>query len=161
MSNKQPDDKLGRFITESAQQIWNAGLGALSMAEKEGSKLFETLSKLGESLETGTRRTASAANQTVRGAKSTATDTWDKLEEMFEMRVARALNSLQIPTARDIAELSERVDRLSKSVDALGKKKSQSGQKKKLAARKKKKGKKGKKKKKKTLRGVAATKSGK
>ena len=157
-----PDERLARFIEESAKQIFNAGLGALATAEKEGSKLFEQLSKLGENLESRTRKTASAAGSTVRGAKHTATETWDKLEEMFELRVARALNSLQIPTARDIAELRDRVDELSRAVDKLAAKKGGAAQKKKLAPKKKKKRKKKEtKKKKKGLRGVATSKSGK
>ncbi len=113
------EERIARLISESAQQIWAAGLGALSMAEKEGSKLFEQLARLGEALESNTRRTASAASDTVSGAKTTATETWDKLEDMFELRVARALNSMQIPTARDIQELSKRVDELSRAVDEL------------------------------------------
>lgn len=160
--DRNPDEKLARFIAESAQQIYNAGLGALAMAEKEGSKVFETLSKLGATLENRTRQTAGAAEDTVRGAKATATETWDKLEEMFELRVARALNSLQIPTARDIAELSTRVDKLARAVEELNRKKPAPAQKKKLAPKKKKKSKKKEtKKKKKGLRGVATAKSDK
>ena len=113
------EERIARLISDSAQQIWAAGLGALSMAEKEGSKMFEHLARLGETLESNTRRTASAASDTVSGAKTTASETWDKLEDMFELRVARALNSMQIPTARDIQELSVRVDELSRSVDEL------------------------------------------
>ncbi|MBT8137709.1 MAG: phasin family protein [Gammaproteobacteria bacterium] len=118
--NQKPDpDKLARVITESAHQIWSAGLGALSMAEKEGSKLFETLAKLGENIQSHTRNTAGVAKSTVTGGRDMASDTWEKLEEMFELRVARALNGLQIPTARDIHELSTRVDKLSSAVDKL------------------------------------------
>lgn len=161
-AKENPDERLARFIAASAQQIYNAGLGALAMAEKEGSKVFETLSKLGETLENRTRKTASAAEETVRGARSTATETFDKLEELFELRVARALNSLQIPTARDIAELSERVEQLAQSVDELSRHKGAPTQKKKLAPKKKKKSKKKEtKKKKKGLRGVATSKSSK
>ncbi|MDH3588153.1 MAG: phasin family protein [Gammaproteobacteria bacterium] len=122
--NQKPDpDKLTRVLTESAHQIWSAGLGALSQAEKEGSKLFESLSKLGENIQSHTRSTADVAKQTVSGSRAAATETWDKLEQMFELRVARALNGLQIPTAKDIKELSKRVDKLSRAVDELSAKK--------------------------------------
>ena len=148
MSNRSSaEEKFARLISDSAQQIWAAGLGALSMAEKEGSKMFEHLARLGETLESNTRRTASAASDTVSGAKTTASETWDKLEDMFELRVARALNSMQIPTARDIRELSVRVDELSRSVDELCRKqpgkKTQAGAKKKHSKKKSGKGKKG------------------
>lgn len=154
--NEKPDpDKLARVITESAHQIWSAGLGALSMAEKEGSKLFETLAKLGENLQSHTRNTADMAKSTVTGGKDMASDTWEKLEEMFELRVARALNGLQIPTARDIHELSTRVDKLSAAVDKLNAK--QKARRK--SAAKKKKGKK--KRKKKTKKNSSSKKANK
>ncbi|MDH3647387.1 MAG: phasin family protein [Gammaproteobacteria bacterium] len=118
--NRKPDpDKLARVISESAHQIWSAGLDALSLAEKESSKFFESLSQLSGNIQSQTQKTADVAKKTVTGGKTTATDTWDKLEEMFELRVGRALNALQIPTAKDIKELSARVDKLSKAVDEL------------------------------------------
>ena len=40
-----------KSITESAQQIWLAGMGAFNRAQSEGSKLFETLVRDGLSLE--------------------------------------------------------------------------------------------------------------
>lgn len=119
MNHKPDPDKLAQAIAESAQQIWSAGLDALSLAEKESSRFFDTLSKLGENIQSHTEKTAGRAAKTVAGGKNTATETWDKLEEMFELRVARVLNGLQIPTARDIKELTERVDKLSKIVEKL------------------------------------------
>ena len=115
--NQKPDpDKLAQVVAESAHQIWLAGLSALSMAEKESGKFFETLSKLSDNIQAQTVKTADVAKKTVSGGKDAATGTWDKLEELFELRVGRALNALQIPTARDIKELTKRVDKLSKSV---------------------------------------------
>ena len=36
-------DRLSRTLTESAQQIWLAGVGAFGRAQAEGAKLFEAL----------------------------------------------------------------------------------------------------------------------
>ena len=44
------------------KQIWLAGLGAFSRAEEEGNKLFDSLVKVGEELES---KTADIADQTV------------------------------------------------------------------------------------------------
>ena len=47
-----------KSITESAQQIWLAGMGAFNRAQSEGSKLFETLVRDGLSLEQTARKFA-------------------------------------------------------------------------------------------------------
>jgi hypothetical protein len=41
-----------------------------------------------------------------------ATDTWDRLEKVFEDRVQRALNRLGIPGREEVAGLTARVDAL-------------------------------------------------
>jgi len=50
-----------------------------------------------------------------------ASDNWDKLEKIFEDRVARALGSLGIPTRDDVNDLARRVQKLSGQVAALDK----------------------------------------
>jgi UDP:flavonoid glycosyltransferase YjiC (YdhE family) len=45
--------------------------------------------------------------------------TWDKLEQVFEDRVARALSKLGIYTQNDIQRLADRVDELSAAVNKL------------------------------------------
>jgi hypothetical protein len=50
---------------------------------------------------------------------SKAAGQWDKLEGIFEERVARALKKLGVPTSRDIDALVERIDELNRTVAAL------------------------------------------
>lgn len=45
--------------------------------------------------------------------------TWDKLEQVFEDRVARALSKLGVHTQSDVERLAERVDALSEAVNEL------------------------------------------
>ena len=45
--------------------------------------------------------------------------TWDKLEQVFEDRVARALSKLGVYTQSDVEKLSDRVDALAESVNEL------------------------------------------
>lgn len=40
------------------------------------------------------------------GSRAKASGTWDKLEQVFEDRVARALNRLNVPSRKDIDTLS-------------------------------------------------------
>jgi len=48
-----------------------------------------------------------------------ATGTWDKLEQVFEERVARALHSLSVPSRKDIDVLSKRVAELTEIAKKL------------------------------------------
>ena len=45
--------------------------------------------------------------------------TWDKLEQVFEERVARALGRLGVYSAADMERLTERVNALSEAVNEL------------------------------------------
>jgi poly(hydroxyalkanoate) granule-associated protein len=118
---------LSKTVLESSRQIWLAGLGAFSRAQQEGMKVFETLVKQGEALESKTKRSAmdtAAAAGTVAKTKAKemqaiAGGTWDKLEQVFEARVARALSKLGVHTQSDVQRLTERVDALSEAVNEL------------------------------------------
>ncbi len=115
---------LSGAIKDSAQQIWLAGLGAFSKAQAEGGKAFDTLVKEGLSIQ---RKTQAVAEERISEAtnrvsdmatdiSSKATGKWDKLENIFEDRVAKALNKLGVPSARDVEALIERIDALSHQV---------------------------------------------
>src|SRR2546423_6289731 len=85
------------------------------------------LVKQGEMLEAKTRsaasQTADAAREAARAKakemQTAAGGTWDKLEQVFEDRVSRALARLGVYTSSDVATLSERVNELSEAVNAL------------------------------------------
>lgn len=114
-------EHLSRSLVESAQQIWMAGVGAFTRAQGEGSKLFDALVNEGMNIEKTTRKLASGKVDAVRDAmedrvgavRGRASDTWDRLEKVFEDRVQRALNRLGIPGREEMAELTARVDALS------------------------------------------------
>ena len=55
-------------VLDSSRQIWLAGLGAFARAKGEGAKVFETLVKQGESLESKTRQVAADTARMARGA---------------------------------------------------------------------------------------------
>ena len=118
--SKAQAERLGKSITESAQQIWLAGMGAFNRAQAEGGKLFESLVRDGLSLEQTARKFAGNRADVVRDvvegsvgqAKERAADTWDKLEKVFEDRVQRAQVKLGVPSREDLNALTERVERL-------------------------------------------------
>ena len=118
---------LGGSVKDSAQQIWQAGLGAFTKAQAEGNKAFEALVKEGVAIQ---KKTQAAAEEKISEATSRmtamaggitgkATGQWDKLENIFEERVAKALNKLGVPSAKDVNALIARIDELNASVQAL------------------------------------------
>jgi len=110
------ENQLAAKIKDSANQIWLAGLGAFAKAQAEGGKMFEALVQEGETIQNKARKTA---EETLSEVKSKATGTWDKLEQVFEDRVARALHSLSVPTRKDVDSLARRVAELTKVVEKL------------------------------------------
>jgi poly(hydroxyalkanoate) granule-associated protein len=114
-------------IMKSSRHIWLAGLGAFAKAQQEGSKVFESLVKQGEELEQKTKQAATKTASAARGAamskakemQQMAGGTWDKLEQVFEDRVARALSKLGVYTQNDVQRLAERVDQLAEAVNKL------------------------------------------
>lgn len=122
------NSQLANAIKDSAQQIWLAGLGAFSKANGEGGKVFETLVSEGMSIQRKTRAFAEEklgemtgkATKVAGEITKQASDSWDKLENVFEGRVERALGRLGVPTNKDIQALIARVDALNDSVKKLG-----------------------------------------
>lgn len=118
-------------IRDSAQQIWLVGRGAYETVEGGGRKVFERLLSVGNAVEKEARQRVAApaeiAKRNWSEVRITATDAWEHLEKAFERRVAKALNSLQIPTHRDVRELSARVSELQKAVDRLSRRPSAGG----------------------------------
>ena len=120
-AEKKSGSHLSGTVRDSANQIWLAGLGAFAKAQEEGTKVFDTLVKEGLSIQRKTQSVAeeriSAATQKVSnmasGIGSRAAGQWDKLESIFEERVAKAMGKLGVPSAKDIAALNARIDALS------------------------------------------------
>ena len=121
---------LGQAIKDSAQQIWLAGLGAFAKAKAQGGgKVFETLMKEGASLQRKTQAAAEEKLGDVAGKMTAMADEvghkanaqWDKLETIFEERTARALSRLGVPSAKELAALSARVDALTATLGGAAK----------------------------------------
>lgn len=112
-----------KLVMDSSHQIWLAGLGAFVRAQEEGTKVFEKLVKQGEQIESKTKSVAAAKTEELRARteemKAKAVGNWDKLEHVFEERVARALNRLGVYTSKDVQALSDRVAELSEAVNTL------------------------------------------
>jgi poly(hydroxyalkanoate) granule-associated protein len=115
-------------------QVWLAGLGAASKAQKGAPKMFEELVSEGARVHEGASK---VADQAVRSAMSKAqaaiqggvsdvrekaSDTLEGLEKMFQTRVQRALQQIGVPSSREIDKLSARVDMLNTNIEKLARK---------------------------------------
>jgi poly(hydroxyalkanoate) granule-associated protein len=118
------DNQIASAVRDSAQQIWLAGMGAFSKAQAEGGKAFEALIQQGMALQKKTQGLAeerisavtSKMTQVAGGVTDKAGAQWDKLESIFEARVAKALNKMGVPSRKDIDALIKRIDELSAKV---------------------------------------------
>ena len=105
-------------IRNSAMQIWLAGLGALSKAQKERSRIFNTLVKEGEAVQ---ERTGKVAGDRIEQVKAAAGDSWSKFEHAYGAQMARVLHAWGVPTKKDLDALSHRVAELAATTKRLSK----------------------------------------
>ena len=103
-----------------SHEVWLAGLGALAQAQAQGTKAFETLVSDGLAFQ---RKSQEQAQQRLQEATARLTDLAqdfgqqasvrvDKLEHLFEERVAKALHRLGMPTLQDLQVLQARIHAL-------------------------------------------------
>lgn len=132
---QMPGD-LGDNVKAQAHEIWLAGLGAFSKAQQEGGKMFQTLVDDGVNMQRNAQKAAEAkiaeatekmtsmAQQFTQQASvlgQKATGQWDRLESIFEERVAKALTRMGVPQADAIAALEARVAALEAQLKVGGK----------------------------------------
>lgn len=114
--------RIAGSLGESAQQVWLAGIGALSRAQAEGSRLFEQLAEEGRGVaDTGAEGKGMAArleglrqsmDATMDRTYARAEETWDSLGRLFERRVQQTLRMMDVPTRQDLDLLGARIDAL-------------------------------------------------
>lgn len=128
LAQSKQDNQLSSAIRDSAQQIWLAGVGAFAKARADRTKAFESLVKEGKNIQSRTKAMAEErlgevtdkVSEVTEMVSKQATVSWDKLEQVFEDRVSRALGRLGVPTSKEVAALIRRIDELTASVQALG-----------------------------------------
>ncbi len=122
---QQPHEmQLKDAVRNSAQHIWQAGLGAFNTAREEGSELLARLMKEGADLQT---RTQHLAGQKISDAITRMGETIGrqtaaplvKMEEVFEERFTRTLRNFGVPTHDDLKALTDEIEDLHKTVKAL------------------------------------------
>ncbi|MBD8533346.1 MULTISPECIES: phasin family protein [unclassified Massilia] len=119
---EQEEEALSRAVRSSAQQIWQAGLGAFAKAQQAGGREFTRLVRDGSELQKRARQVEDATDTVARKAERSsrrASGTWGKLEQVFEERVARALATIGVPARSEMEALHHRIDELERMVAEL------------------------------------------
>lgn len=101
-------------ILESASKIWLAGLGAMAMAEDEGTKFFRRLVERGEEFQDKGR-------ERIEEVKEQAEKRWDELGDAFDKRIADALDRLGVPTREEVKELNQRLEKVNSRLEEMKK----------------------------------------
>ena len=114
MASKQPT-RVSRapVLRDSVEQVWLAGLGALAVTEEEGSKLFRTLVKKGDSFE---RSSKAQIRKMAARAEGLRTDAMERIGSGFDDAMSSVLHRIGVPTSTDIARLTRRVDSLTETL---------------------------------------------
>jgi poly(hydroxyalkanoate) granule-associated protein len=115
-------------LLQGVQQIWLAGMGAISKAQREGPAAFQDAVMEGLRLLKSSRSAAqdavrdafTVAQETLQArvgnAREQAQETMDNIEALFQTRVQRAMRQMGVPTAAEIRVLTKRVAELNETV---------------------------------------------
>jgi poly(hydroxyalkanoate) granule-associated protein len=112
------------MLRGAAEQIYLAGLGAFAIAEEGGSKVFETLVKRGKGLEKINKarlhKVLGQVGHQVEGVREGAEGAFGRLTAPIDAGMTTALHRLGVPTRKEIALLTRRVEELTRSVERKG-----------------------------------------
>ncbi|MBK8727182.1 MAG: phasin family protein [Holophagaceae bacterium] len=104
------------MIKDSAREIWLAGLGAFSVANEEGGKVFKQLVKKGAVLEKENKVRLAELGERANELKDDAKGAMKNLSAPIEAGIAGAMQKLGVPTRTEIMNLTKRVEELTKAV---------------------------------------------
>jgi len=106
-------------LADTAHRIWLAGLGALSVAEEEGGKMFKGLVDKGQELEDRGKTQVEKAKGAVGGMRTVAESYWETLEHTIDEQMTAVLHRIGVPTKDEIEALSKKVQDLTASIEKL------------------------------------------
>jgi poly(hydroxyalkanoate) granule-associated protein len=134
MNTHLPEPQAAPNARDVARQIWLAGLGAFARTQQESGRFFESLVEEGRTVDQRLKKAAEqpagrevdrmkggveVLKERVGEIRDQATGTWNKLEEVFQARVTRALGQLGVPTQEEVRLLRQQVDRLTENIQKL------------------------------------------
>lgn len=112
-------------LPEPAREVWFAGLGAVSVAEREGGRFFRTLVSEGKKfektnltgVEKGITSMVDTLNTRVEELRAMPSAALDRLGGAMDDSMTAVLHRLGIPTKREINVLTHRVEELTRHLE--------------------------------------------
>ncbi|MEO8634718.1 MAG: phasin family protein [Gemmatimonadales bacterium] len=104
------------MLKESAHEIWLAGLGAFALAGDEGTRLFKQLVKKGAGVEHVNKARISRLSSRAAEFGGEARSAVARVTTPIESGMTSAMNRLGVPTRKEIATLTRRVEELTRVV---------------------------------------------
>ena len=112
-------------VTESAHQVFLAGLGAAALSQEETGRLFDRLVSRGRKVEAeGKKKVAAGKKQldaTTKQATARAEKVYRRVQDELDSRLAKLVNRLGLPNQDQIRLLTDRVAELTRKVEGLTK----------------------------------------
>lgn len=105
-----------RGLGETGRSIWFAGLGALAEAREAGRDFFDELVERGRKLET---RQFRSLDRTVARTADKVEQAGAEVKDRIERTVEGVVHRIDLPSRRDLRELSARLDRLAERLEEL------------------------------------------
>lgn len=109
---------------DKAQKVWLAGLGAFSIAQKQGAALFESMVSEGKSFQLRSKKlahkvsleVASVVESRMKPVRIRLDAMRSEAEARFETGLGRVMSYAGIPSKADVDALIARVDKLSRQL---------------------------------------------
>ncbi len=111
--------KFPEFFINSAQKLFFAGLGAISIAEERGAKFLEELAERGRKYEFRGKGRVEEAGEALSRAKETAESCKENFEKTLDEKLKSVIGKFGVPSGEEVANLTKRVETLMGSVDML------------------------------------------
>lgn len=111
-------EKESRFFIDAARNVLLASIGAVALAQDELEEIVDRLVDRGELAEKDGRK---LLKDLVERRKQKTERSRSELGEDLERRIEKVMHRLNVPTKRDIDELSRKLAILSEKVDDLKK----------------------------------------
>jgi poly(hydroxyalkanoate) granule-associated protein len=102
-------------LVDSAQQIWMAGVGVLTLAQEESGKLFSALVDAGKQME----KVLPSPTDVLKTASDSAESYWAKVQKIIDHQITATLHRFGVPTKDEIDRLTRRIEQLTASIEAL------------------------------------------
>ncbi len=122
--------KLPEELVQRGREVWLAGLGALDMVEEKGSEYFRTLVERGKEMESRGKKEMTKVSGNFEASQKKLTEKVEEnlsklggalsgVEEKVSGLVETALAKLDLPTRKEVQDLSRKVNTLARKVEEL------------------------------------------